>query len=50
MISPATIDVGGLIVTPMEKDFNRVNPELIQDIYDEVLADKETVQRILSHL
>ena len=50
VISPATIDIGGLIVTPMERDFNRVDAAMVQTIYNEVLLDKATVQTIVSSL
>lgn len=36
VISPATVDIGGLVVTPMEKDFKRVDAKMIEDIFQEV--------------
>ncbi len=50
VISPAAIDVGGLIVTPIEKDFNRVDAAMIQKIYDEVLIDGFDMERIFAML
>jgi ATP adenylyltransferase/5',5'''-P-1,P-4-tetraphosphate phosphorylase II len=48
LISPAATDVGGILVTPFERDFNRVDAEIIQDIFDEVMLDKSTVERIVA--
>jgi hypothetical protein len=50
LISPAALDVGGVIVTPIERDFNRLDAKLIRSIYDEVLLDNKTVERIIAEL
>jgi hypothetical protein len=50
VISPAAVDVGGLIVTPLERDFERVNAAMVQAIFDEVVLDKKTVDQVLSAL
>ena len=47
LISPAAVDIGGLVITPVERDFNRVDGRMIQSLYDEVLLDAETVNRII---
>jgi len=47
LISPGLVEMGGVVVTPMEKDFNIVGRELIQDIYKEVSVDDETIEKIL---
>jgi hypothetical protein len=39
--------MGGVVVTPIEKDFNIVDHELIQDIYREVSVDDETIEKVL---
>jgi hypothetical protein len=36
LISPAVIEMGGMIVTPSETDFNRLTAEIIEAIYREV--------------
>ena len=48
LISPAAIDVGGLVVTPLERDFRRVDAKLIQTIFDEVVMDGKSVNRALA--
>ncbi len=47
LISPGLVEMGGVVVTPMEKDFNIVDHELIQDIYKEVSVDDETVEKVI---
>ncbi len=47
VISPASVDMGGLIITPVEKDFNTVNANMIETIYREVSWDGETVRMML---
>lgn len=36
MVSPAVMEMGGIIVTPSETDFHRLNAETIESIYREV--------------
>ena len=50
LISPGLVEMGGIVVTPLEKDFNRVDAELVRKIYGEVSVDEETEQRILAAL
>lgn len=42
LISPAAIDLGGLVVTPREEDFIRTEKELLEKIFSEVSPDKKT--------
>lgn len=48
LISPAAVDMGGLIITPVEKDFLQTEAELVADIYREVSISSETMRRIIS--
>jgi ATP adenylyltransferase/5',5'''-P-1,P-4-tetraphosphate phosphorylase II len=50
MISPALVDIGGMVVAPIEKDFHRVDGKMIQSIYDEVLWDRDSVDRLLEEV
>ena len=36
LISPAAVDLGGLLIAPREKDFERINKDLIKIIFNEV--------------
>jgi ATP adenylyltransferase/5',5'''-P-1,P-4-tetraphosphate phosphorylase II len=46
LISPAAVDLGGLIVTPLEKDFSSVDAQMVESIFREVSLDESTVERI----
>ena len=37
LISPASVDMMGLLITPREEDFNSLTQEVIEDIYTQVL-------------
>lgn len=50
LISPAAVDIGGLVVTPIERDFDRVDAQMIQHIFDEVMLDNATVEKIIEGL
>lgn len=50
MISPASVDIGGLVVTPMENDFHRVNGAMITEIYREVSVPQEIIHSIIEKL
>ncbi|MBI1937975.1 MAG: DUF4922 domain-containing protein [Ignavibacteriales bacterium] len=41
LVSPAAVDMGGLIILPREEDFNKINPNDIIDIYRQVSVTKE---------
>jgi SpoIID/LytB domain protein len=49
-ISPGAVDMGGLIITPMEKDFRRVTPELIVDIYRELSLSDQQMKQVIERL
>jgi len=42
LISPAAIDLGGVVITPREEDFVRVDKGLLQQIFREVSLDDKT--------
>lgn len=48
LISPASVDMTGLLITPREEDFKRINGSLIVDIYRQVLFDKNIFEYVQS--
>ncbi len=48
LISPAAVDMGGLVVTPVERDYERVDATMIENIYEEVSIDQDVLERIVS--
>lgn len=47
LISPGAIDMAGLIITPREEDFDKLNSELIWQIYSEVAFKEKLPTQIL---
>lgn len=50
LVSPASIDMGGIIITPKEKDFNTLDAKAIETIYTEVSEKAEYFEQILKTL
>jgi len=48
LISPGLIDMGGLVITPLEKDFTLLDAKMMENIYREVSLDSETVQKVVA--
>ncbi len=43
-ISPAVVEMGGIMVTPLERDFERLDSALVEQIFNEVSLDATTVE------
>ena len=41
LLSPAAVDLGGVCITPLEKDFDRITKDLLVEIFQEVTIGKE---------
>ena len=41
LLSPASVDFGGVLITPREADYNKLNEALISDIFKQVTIDDE---------
>lgn len=50
VVSPAAIDIGGVVVTPLQKDFNTINKSLLTEIFDEVSLDKGKFELLIGKL
>jgi len=50
LISPASVDMGGVFITPLEKDFYKIKGEDISQIIREVCIDKELLRKIANQL
>jgi hypothetical protein len=42
LLSPASVDLGGVCITPLEKDFEKMNKELLTEILSEVALNKNS--------
>ncbi len=47
VVSPGVIDMGGLLITPVEKDFERLNATAVEGIYREVSLEEEIVKKAI---
>lgn len=50
LVSPASIDLGGVCVFPREEDFNRITKEQLADIFKEVFVDETLFKVVLRNL
>ncbi|MCR5019031.1 MAG: DUF4922 domain-containing protein [Bacteroidales bacterium] len=49
-ISPGAADMGGFMVVPQEKDFDRITPEILSAIYSEVSISEDEEKHLLWRL
>jgi ribosomal protein S18 acetylase RimI-like enzyme len=47
VVSPGVIDMGGILITPVEKDFERLDAAAVEGIYKEVSLEEKTVERAI---
>jgi ribosomal protein S18 acetylase RimI-like enzyme len=47
VVSPGVIDMGGVLITPVEKDFYRLDAALVGAIYREVSLEGESVEKAI---
>ncbi len=50
VVSPAAVDMGGYVVVPLERDFERADAGLVENIFRQVSQDSATVGSILEAL
>lgn len=50
LVSPGLVDMAGMLVTPLQKDFERMNVELIEKIYGEVTLKQDKFNKIIDLL
>lgn len=50
LLSPASVDMGGVLITPMEKDFRKLCKDDIVDIFTQVCLDEKHFHELTSFL
>ena len=50
VVSPGVIDMGGVLITPVEKDFERLDAATVEGIYEEVSLEREIVGKAIDAL
>ncbi len=48
VVSPGVIDMGGVLITPSKRDFDRLDAPAVESIYQEVSLQGETVERAIA--
>jgi ribosomal protein S18 acetylase RimI-like enzyme len=47
VVSPGVIDMGGLLITPVEKDFEQLDAAAVEGIFGEVSLESKTVEKAI---
>ena len=50
VVSPGVIDMAGFLITPVERDFDRLDAAAVEGIYKEVSLEGKTVERAMDAL
>ncbi|WP_439645454.1 DUF4922 domain-containing protein [Geofilum rubicundum] len=50
LLSPASVDFGGLLITPREEDFDKLDTDTIRDIFKQVSLSDTSWQQLLKDL
>lgn len=50
LLSPASVDMGGVFITPLEKDFNKIDADIICRIFDELCLTADEIDDIASKI
>lgn len=50
LMSPASVDMGGVFITPLEKDYVRVDADVIRKIYDELCLNTAEINEIAENI
>ena len=46
LFSPASVDFGGVCITPLERDFNRMNRELLTDMFSQLSVQRDVLDAV----
>ena len=50
LLSPAAVDMGGMLITPLEKDFNKISEADIKDSFHQVMLSEKDFRALTEHL
>lgn len=50
LLSPASVDMGGAFITPLEKDFERLDGPMIENVIDELCLSRAEIRDLRKHL
>lgn len=46
LLSPGTVDMGGMVISVLERDFERITRDTLVQMYEEVSLDRDVFQRL----
>lgn len=50
LLSPASVDLGGVVITPREEDFEKITANDISDIFSQVCMNEKTIISLLKNI
>jgi len=50
ILSPASVDLGGVLITPREEDYHKLSMYDAQDIFEQVCLEEEKLEQIINNL
>lgn len=50
LVSPASVDMGGVFITPLEKDFERMDADVIRRVFDELCLNNDEINEVASKI
>jgi len=50
LLSPASVDLGGVLIVPREEDFEKITADDIRDIFSQVCMDESEINKLTSHV
>src|SRR5665648_220078 len=50
ILSPASVDMGGVLITPREEDFIKITKEDVKDIFQQICLDHKSVLELINQL
>jgi hypothetical protein len=50
LLSPASVDMGGVFIMPLEKDFERIDADVVRRVYDELCLSTDEIHAIASKI
>ncbi len=50
LLSPAAVDIGGVCITPLKNDFDRITKNILTEIFNEVSFDKDNFELLIKAL
>lgn len=50
LLSPASVDMGGVFITPRREDFERLDSDIIRRVFDELCLSKDEIDAIAAKL